>query len=40
MGMHFWCDLKFLGGYAHNRAVRLGNGITGACFQAPRAAPG
>ena len=38
MGM-LLVDLK-LGGRAHNRAVRLGNGITGACFQAPRAAPG
>ena len=40
MGTYFLCDLKFLGGYAHNRAVRLGNGITGTCFQAPRATPG
>ena len=28
------------GGYACNRASRLGNGITGACFQAPHATPG
>ena len=28
------------GGCAHNKASLLGNGIMGACFQAPHAAPG
>ena len=28
------------GGYACNRASLSGNGIMGACFQAPHAAPG
>ena len=38
MGMLWF--LWNLGGNARSRAVRLGNGIMGACFQAPCATPG
>ena len=33
-------DCQKQGGHACIRALHLGNGITGACFQAPHAAPG